>query len=208
MSSSKGSGKVDPGRKPRRLSKRAKPSFAVVRDGAGVASAEQRGWVYRSGGADDPPLPAVRAGTTASAYAKDVRANEVVRTHAAYAAGAGLIPIPALDVAAIAGVELRMLSELAGIYDVPFERERVRSLVAAIIGGYVSTRVGYGIGWSLLKIVPVYGHLLGALSVPALGASLTWAIGRVCILHFASGGSFLDFDPAEVRAQLAASNAG
>jgi uncharacterized protein (DUF697 family) len=130
---------------------------------------------------------------------KDLLANEIVKRYAVYAAGAGLIPIPALDMAAIGGVELKMVADLAKVYDVPFENDRVRPIVAAVIGGYGSTKIGAGIGGSMLKSVPVVGQVLGVLSVPAFGTAMTWAIGRVFIQHFASGGTFLDFDPEKVR---------
>jgi len=36
--------------------------------------------------------------------------------------------------------------------------------------------------------------------VPAFGAGMSWAVGRIFMQHFASGGTFLDFDPDKVRA--------
>jgi uncharacterized protein (DUF697 family) len=130
---------------------------------------------------------------------KDQLATEIVKKYALYAGGAGLIPIPMLDFAAITGVEIKMLSELAKIYDVPFEDDRVRPIVASIIGGYASTKLGYGMGGAFLKGIPLLGPVLGLLAVPGFGAGLTWAVGKVFIQHFASGGTFLDFDPHTVR---------
>ena len=52
----------------------------------------------------------------------------------------------------------------------------------------------------MLKSVPLFGQVLGVLAVPAFGAGLTWAVGRIFMQHFASGGTFLDFDPEKVRA--------
>ena len=134
---------------------------------------------------------------------KDQLATEVVKRYALYAGGAGLIPIPFVDFAAILGVEIKMLSELAKIYDVPFENDRVRPIVASIIGGYASTKLGYGMGGSLIKAIPLVGPALSVLAVPGFGAGLSWAIGKVFIQHFASGGTFLDFDPEKVREHFA-----
>jgi uncharacterized protein (DUF697 family) len=130
---------------------------------------------------------------------KDLRATEVIKKYAAYSAGAGLIPIPMLDTIAIAGVQLKMIADLAAVYDVPFENDRVRPIVASLIGGYSSSKIGYGIGGSMLKSVPLFGTVFGVLSVPAFGAGLSWAVGRIFMQHFASGGTFLDFDPDKVR---------
>lgn len=131
---------------------------------------------------------------------KDVAAQEIVKTHALYAAGAGLIPVPAVDFAAIAALELKMLRDLGNLYGVEFSQDRVRPIVGALIGGYASTKLGYGVGGSALKSVPLLGQALGMVSMPAFGAGVTWAIGKVFIQHFASGGTFLDFDPEKVRA--------
>jgi len=131
---------------------------------------------------------------------KDLRAEEVIKRYAAYSAGAGLIPVPMLDMAAIGAVQLKMLKDLSAVYEVPFENDRVRPIVAAVIGGYASSKLGTGIGGSMLKSVPLFGQVLGVLAVPAFGAGLTWAVGRIFMQHFASGGTFLDFDPEKVRA--------
>ena len=131
---------------------------------------------------------------------KDLRAEEVIKRYAAYSAGAGLIPVPVLDMAAIGAVQLKMLQDISAVYDVPFENDRVRPIVAAIIGGYAASKLGTGIGGSMLKSVPLFGQVFGVLAVPAFGAGLSWAIGRVFMQHFASGGTFLDFDPDKVRA--------
>jgi len=131
---------------------------------------------------------------------KDLLANEIVKKYAMYAAGAGLIPVPLVDFAAIGGIELKMLAELGKVYGLPFEADRVRPIVSSIIGAYASTRLGYGVGGSLLKAIPVIGPVLGVVAVPGFAAGLTYAIGKVFIQHFASGGTFLDFDQDKVRA--------
>lgn len=135
---------------------------------------------------------------------QDVRATSVIRKYAALTAGAGLIPVPYVDFAAIAGLEYKMLADLAAVYGVQFEADRVRPIVAALMGAYFSKRLGLGIGSSMLKSIPFVGALAGAVSVPVMAAGLTWAIGRVFVQHFASGGTFLTFDPAKVRDHFAA----
>lgn len=130
---------------------------------------------------------------------KDVAAQEIVKTHALYAAGAGLIPVPVVDFAAITALELKMLRDLGNLYGVEFSQDRVRPIVASLIGGYASTKLGYGVGGSAMKSIPFIGQAMGLLSMPAFGAGLTYAIGKIFIQHFASGGTFLDFDPEKVR---------
>lgn len=139
---------------------------------------------------------------------KDRLATEIVKKYSLYSAGAGLIPVPLVDFAAIAAVELKMLQEIGALYDVPFSQDMVRPIIASILGGYSSQKVGAGIGASMLKSVPIIGTTVGAFSVSAFAAGITFAIGKVFITHFASGGTFLDFDPEKVRAFFSGKKSG
>ena len=131
---------------------------------------------------------------------KEIAANELVKKYSLYSAGAGLVPVPMLDWAAISAVQLKMLSDLSAIYGLAFEADRVKPIVASILGGYASTKIGYGLGGGLIKSIPLIGTTLGMVAVPGFAYGLTYAVGKVFIQHFASGGTFLDFDPDTVRA--------
>ena len=50
----------------------------------------------------------------------DERAAAIARRYALYAACIGLIPIPLLDLAAIAAIQATMLAEIGALYGVPF----------------------------------------------------------------------------------------
>jgi len=52
---------------------------------------------------------------------------------------------------------------------------------------------------SALKAIPLIGQTAGSLSLSVLGGGTTYAIGKVFVQHFESGGTFLDFDPKSVR---------
>jgi len=130
---------------------------------------------------------------------KDMLATEAIKKYSLYSAGAGLIPVPLVDFAAISAIQIKMLKQVSSIYDIPFDDERGRSIVAALIGGLAGTNLGYGLGRNLLKAVPFVGPVLGGFSVSAMGGAVTWAVGRVFMQHFASGGTLLDFDPDAMR---------
>jgi uncharacterized protein (DUF697 family) len=135
---------------------------------------------------------------------KELAAMQVVNKYALYAGGVGLVPIPLFDMAAIAGVQIKMLSVLAAQYDTPFAKERVKTLVTALVGSVLPTSLGFGIGGSLVKRIPFVGPIIGVFTVPAFATASTYAVGKVFIQHFESGGTFLDFNPEEVRAYFAA----
>jgi uncharacterized protein (DUF697 family) len=52
---------------------------------------------------------------------------------------------------------------------------------------------------SLIKGLPGFGSVIGALTMPVVSAGATWVIGKVFIQHFASGGTLLDFNPPDYR---------
>jgi uncharacterized protein (DUF697 family) len=131
---------------------------------------------------------------------KEIGAMQVVNKHALFAGGAGLVPVPLFDLAAIAAVQLRMLSRLGKQYDIPVSHERGKAAISALLGSIIPTSLGYGIAANVMTRIPVVGSVLGMFTVGAFATASTYALGRVFIQHFESGGTFLDFDPAKVRA--------
>jgi uncharacterized protein (DUF697 family) len=51
--------------------------------------------------------------------------------------------------------------------------------------------------------IPVAGYFMGLAAVPGVAAAFTYAVGKVFVQHFGSGGTFLDFDPKTVREYFA-----
>jgi uncharacterized protein (DUF697 family) len=129
---------------------------------------------------------------------RDEIASKLVDRFALWAGGAGLIPIPLVDVATVAGVQIQMLRRLSQIYDVPFSENRGKSLIAGLLGSTIPATSGMGMA-SVLKAVPLIGTALGSLTMPVLAAGATYAIGKVFIQHFASGGTLLDFHAPDYR---------
>lgn len=134
---------------------------------------------------------------------KEITAMQVVNKYALYAGGVGLVPIPLFDMAAIAAVQVKMVSVLAKQYEVPFSRDRTKTIVTALVGSILPTTLGYGMVGSLVKRVPFVGPIVGVFTVPAFATASSYAVGKVFIQHFESGGTFLDFDPSAVRAHFA-----
>lgn len=129
---------------------------------------------------------------------KDFGAMEIVKRNSLYSAGVGIFAIPVVNVAGVAALQVKMLKELADHYDVPFQQDRVKSILASLVGGVVGTRLGYGMVGTIAKL-PLVGPILSVASLPLFAGAITYAVGKVFITHFASGGTFLDFDPDKVR---------
>ena len=113
--------------------------------------------------------------------------------------GAGLIPVPFVDLVAVSGAHLKMLREVSKVYGVEFQAERGKAVIASLIGYIVPKALSFGTVGSLLKTIPVLGEFVGAPFMVAFCGASTYAIGKVFIQHFESGGTFLTFDPAKVK---------
>lgn len=143
-------------------------------------------------------VAAQAGGEAAELSANARRAGEILQIGMGWSSGAGLLPVPGLDLVAMLGVQLRMVHAIAGVYQVPFKREVARPLLLALIssgGAYTLASPAA----SLLKLVPVVGLLASAVAAPSLAVASCYATGKVFIQHFESGGTFLDLDPAKAR---------
>ena len=153
---------------------------------------------------DAEPMTAegsVDAGTEAAqpkTPERELQARNLVKSYLPWAAGAGILPFPGVDLAAIIAVQLRMLAKMAELYGVPFREQAAKSVVASLLGSVFSESVAGGV-ISAMKVIPVIGTLVGIAALPALAAAATYAVGQVFITHFEAGGTLLDFDPQKVR---------
>ena len=129
-------------------------------------------------------------------------ALKLVKNNVYLAAGAGLlgvVPIPVLDFAAVTAVNVKMLRELANFYNLEFKNELAKSSVGALIGGATAPWLTISATGTLMRFIPGLGQLFALVTGPAAAAAVTYAVGRVFVLHFGSGGNFLDFDPDRFR---------
>ena len=62
------------------------------------------------------------------------KAEAIIHRNVLWSLGAGLLPIPVLDVAAVTAVELKMLKELSAVYEVSFAEDAAQKVVAAVKG--------------------------------------------------------------------------
>jgi uncharacterized protein (DUF697 family) len=141
-----------------------------------------------------------------SPEARRAAAQKLVERFSVWSGAAGLIPVPFVDLAAVGGVQIQMLRRLSQIYSVPFSKNRGKAFAASVAGAMIPASSGMGAA-SLIKSVPLVGTAISIVVMPTLSAGATYAIGMVFIEHFSSGGTFLDFNPAEYRALARAQKA-
>lgn len=157
----------------------------------------------------DKETVAKEAPATAQAQteALDQRIKRIDKAHACFknytmgALAVGFVPVPLADMAALTAIQLKMVHSLANIYDVPFSKNIVKSIIGSMVGGSVAVTLALPVA-SLVKLIPIIGQSSGIISTSAIGAASTYAVGKVFAEHFASGGTFLDFDEEKARAHF------
>lgn len=134
-------------------------------------------------------------------------ANKIIRRYGYVGAAGGFLPLPVLDIALVAGTQIKMIMELAKLYGVDVgkdvdKKEAVKAAIGALVGGTVPAIGRQAVLWassSMLKSVPLVGTLLGTVVSSFVASQTTRAIGRVYVMHFEAGGTLLDFSPEKMR---------
>ena len=126
-------------------------------------------------------------------------AYKTVKKYMWWSMGAALIPVPFVDWAAVSGVQLKMIADLAKIYDIRFQKDVVKATIGALSGFVLPHALACGLVGTMFKAVPVVGFVAGGSSMSLLCGAYAWALGNVFVQHFESGGTFLDFDPEAVK---------
>lgn len=126
------------------------------------------------------------------------KAEKIVRKHMLVALGTGIVP-PIVDIAALTGVQIRMLYLISQNYGQKFKDDWGKSVVGSLIGGYGMARLATGAVFSLMKFIPVVGQIAAPVSLSVVASASTYALGKVFIKHFDSGGTLLNFDSEKLR---------
>lgn len=133
-----------------------------------------------------------------SARIRQLKAEQTVRDHVLLAASAAAIPLPLVDMAAEAAIQVRMVKRLAEIYDIDFSDERAKALVVAALGGF-------SMGWAasgVLRYASFASYFATLWPSAAFNSAVTYAIGRVFCRYFNGGGRPEDLTPELAAAQL------
>ncbi len=125
---------------------------------------------------------------------KEEKANEIVQNHALYAAGAGLIPVPFVDVAGVTAIQLKMIRDLCNVYNAEFNESLIKSIVASLVGTSLAR-----VGASLLKAIPGVGSLIGGVSMSVMSGATTYAVGQVFYKELQTNGNLTNLNIDSAR---------
>lgn len=130
------------------------------------------------------------------------KAAELISSASRWSVAATLVPVPYLDLAALASVQTALVVNLCGLYEQKVTKESVSGVVSVLLGTLVPASASQVITGSLLKYLPGYGSIIGGLSLATLGAASTYAVGKIFVRHLESGGTLDTFSVEEVKADL------
>ncbi|MQP66434.1 DUF697 domain-containing protein [Niveispirillum sp. SYP-B3756] len=126
-------------------------------------------------------------------------ASNEIKSYVVAAVALSAVPLPLVDVAGIAAIQLRMIQKLSQLYGKPFSSSLGSSLQGALLGTFGGLGGGLAVG-SLVKIVPGIGWALSAATMPIAAGASTYAIGRVFVRHYEEGGSLFNLDAGKFKA--------
>lgn len=123
---------------------------------------------------------------------------EVIRHHAWMTMGAGVLPIAVLDLWAVATIQVEMIRQLCDVYQVPFEKQKIKAVVAA---ASVSLLARGGVRY-FMKRMPLVGPILGGASMALMTGASTLALGHLFSSHLEAGGEMSGFPPRRWKQQF------
>jgi uncharacterized protein (DUF697 family) len=150
---------------------------------------------------------AVEADEASTGGADDARLTQVaniISSATQWSAATGAIPVPVLDLAALAAVQTRMLMDISEVYGQSFGKDAAKAFVSVSLGTLLPGVAAGAVFGSSLKLGLGLGSILGAASMAAFGAAATYAVGKVFAKHLHSGGSTSNFSPEAIKNNLKA----
>lgn len=133
------------------------------------------------------------------AIARGLVAENLIKDYVIASVAASIVPVPLFDIAAVVAIELRMIQKLSELYGKPFSESAGRSVITALAGGVVGYGAGMAVAVSLTKLIPGVGWMMGMVSLPVLAGGSTYAVGRVFVKHYESGGDIFDLSTEAMR---------
>lgn len=121
---------------------------------------------------------------------KNDSAELIIKNHMVWSMGAGFIPVPLLDFAAISYIQLDMIRQLAKIYEIDFKETEGKAVISSITSAGLA-KAGAS---RAIKFIPIIGSYLGGVATAVLSGASTYALGHAFKRHFDKGGTFLDID--------------
>jgi len=124
--------------------------------------------------------------------------DDILKRHVYWAVGAGLIPLPVVDIAAVTAIQVDMLKQVCSFYHIDYSEETGKTWISALVTSTMSSLIAR-FSASTVKFIPVIGTMVGATSMAILSGASTYALGKAFINHFENGGTFSNLNEEKVK---------
>lgn len=129
-------------------------------------------------------------------------AGKLIASASRWSIAAALIPVPYVDMAALASVQTKLVIDLAALYGEKASKEVVSGAISVLLGTLVPAGAAQATVGATAKLLPGVGSIVGAVSMSAFGAAATYAVGKVFVRHFENGGTMANLGEAKLQAEL------
>ena len=111
------------------------------------------------------------------------KCESIINRYALMAAAAGLLPT-FLDMAALTGLQIKMIDDLAEQFGKNYTEEEGKNTLTALTGGLLAPMVAAPSIAGAAMVVPLVGPLVSLVSSPVTAAIATRMIGRLALERF------------------------
>jgi uncharacterized protein (DUF697 family) len=108
------------------------------------------------------------------------RALPHILGYSSLAAAAGALPIPFVDLVLISGIQSRMVYDLAGVYGQPLTAQRFIEIAGTLGLGMLARQASR----EVIKLIPVFGTVLGSVAGGVLAGASTYALGKAFCFYY------------------------
>lgn len=136
--------------------------------------------------------------------ARLTQAAKIISSATQWSAATGAIPVPVLDLAALATVQTRMLMDLSEVYGQSFGKDTAKAVVSVSLATLLPGVAAGALFGSFSKLGLGVGTVLGMASMAAVGSAATYALGKVFVRHLSYGGEPGAFSAEAVKNDLKA----
>jgi uncharacterized protein (DUF697 family) len=107
----------------------------------------------------------------------------IINRYALISAAVGLLPMPGLDMAALTGIQIKMIDSLAEHFGKNYTEAQGRHTLTALTGGVATPLAGQAIA-NAVMFVPFAGPIVAFAARPAAAAASTRMVGHLALERF------------------------
>ena len=128
---------------------------------------------------------------------KDAQADAIIKRYALFGTATGLIPTFGLDVAVLTGVQVKMIKDLANVYEYDVDDQMIRMTITTGVTA-LAGRLVTGVLSSITRAFSPLKFLIGGATQAALSGFMTAEVGKIYQARLSSGQNPSDITVSEI----------